>query len=241
MQAIKSVFADVLRDFEQSPAMQKILSGNITLEHYKSYLRQTFHYTRENPQIQAQATVYFRGTDRDFIKMFYKHSISEIGHDELALNDLKFFIGDVNSIRTENPLPATIAFNAFATYQITNRNPIGYLGHLFFLEFLPTSSGNQYIQILENAGIPKEAMSFLIEHTEVDVYQNKLMEKYVQGLVLTDADLHSVIYTMKGSAKLYVEMLNAAFAQVDNPVGWGVNYFELERFDKARKQNPLQE
>ena len=53
MQAIKSVFADVLRDFEQSPAMQKILSGNITLEHYKSYLRQTFHYTRENPQIQA--------------------------------------------------------------------------------------------------------------------------------------------------------------------------------------------
>ena len=231
MQAIKSVFADVLRDFEQSPAMQKILSGNMSVQHYKSYLRQTYHYTRDNPQIQALATVYFRGTDRAFVKMFYKHAISEIGHDDLALNDLKMLGENTEHVRTENPLPATVALNAFVFYQIYNRNPIGYLGYLFFLEFLPTSSGAGYMQLLEQAGVPKEAMTFLLEHTHVDVYHNRLMEKYLEGLVQTEADLDAIIYTMRGTGVLYASILQAAFEQAENPKDWGVDQQEAARYN----------
>ena len=206
----------------------------MTVEHYKAYLRQTYHYTKDNPQIQALATVYFHGTDRQFVKMFYKHAISEIGHDELALNDLKYLGEKVDAVRTENPLPATVALNAFVYYQIYNRNPIGYLGYLFFLEFLPTSSGAGYMQLLEKAGVHKAAMTFLLEHTNVDIYHNKLMERYLEGLVLTESDISSVIYTMRGTAKLYADMLASAFEQAEHPIDWGVDSVEAARYEQSR-------
>ena len=230
---IKQEFEKVLKIFEASPAMKKILSGEMTIEHYKSYLRQTFHYTKDNPQIQALATAYFHGSDRAFVKMFYKHAISEIGHDELALNDLTYLGENVDEVRTENPLPATVALNAFVYYQIYNRNPIGYLGYLFFLEFLPTSSGARYMQLLEKAGVPKEAMTFLLEHINVDVHHNKLMEHYLEGLVSTESDLSSVIYTMRGTGKLYADMLQSAFEQAEHPLDWGVDTVEAARYNMA--------
>jgi pyrroloquinoline quinone (PQQ) biosynthesis protein C len=228
---LRSEFVPVLRAFESSPAMQRILTGNLTANHYKSYLRQTYHYTKDNPQIQALATVHFHGADRKFVRMFYKHAISEIGHDELALNDLKTMGENIDQVRIENPLPATVALNAFVFYQIYNRNPIGYLGYLYFLEFLPTSSGAGYMNLLEMAGIPKSAMTFLLEHTNVDVYHNKLMEKYLEGLVITDSDLQSVIYAMRGTGKLYADMLQSAFEQADNPIDWGIDPLEAERYN----------
>jgi pyrroloquinoline quinone (PQQ) biosynthesis protein C len=231
---IKAEFANVLSVFEASPAMQRILSGDMTINHYKSYLRQTYHYTKDNPQIQALATVYFHGSDREFVRMFYKHAISEIGHDELALNDLQLLGENIDRVRIENPLPATVALNAFVFYQIYNRNPIGYLGYLFFLEFLPTSSGAGYMQLLEKAGVPKTAMTFLLEHTNVDIYHNRLMEKYLEGLVMTEADMQAVIYTMRGTGQLYADMLQSAFLQAEQHIDWGVDSLEAARYDASR-------
>jgi hypothetical protein len=86
---IRSSFEDSIARFHASPALQALAGGQITLEHYKAILREIYHYSKEDPQIQALATVYFRGDDRDSVKMFLKHAISEIGHDQLALADLE--------------------------------------------------------------------------------------------------------------------------------------------------------
>lgn len=64
---IKKEFQGVLKAFEESTAMKKILSGEMIIDHYKSYLRRTYHYTINNPQIQALATVYFTGSNRHII------------------------------------------------------------------------------------------------------------------------------------------------------------------------------
>lgn len=226
---LKQAFIPVLAAFNQSPALQRLSSGQITVEHYKSYLRQIYHYTKDNPQIQALATVYFRGRDREMVRMFYKHAISEIGHDLLALRDLERLDEDTSQIMTEYPLPSTVALNAFVYWQIYNHNPIGYLGYLFFLEFLPTSSGKDYMQLLERIGVPREAMNFIHEHATVDVAHNKLMERYAALLIQTDADFDAVVYAMRATGKLYADMLRAAFEQADHPEDWGQNPFESER------------
>lgn len=230
MDILRAEFAKVLQKFESSPAISRIQNGDVTIEHYKSYLKQTYHYSKNSPQIKTLATTYFRGSDREFVRMFYKHATSEIGHDELALNDLKMLGENVEHIRIENPLPATTALTAFASYQITNRNPIGYLGYSFFLEFLPTASGASYMQLLEKAGIPKEAMSFITEHANVDVYHNKMMEKYVDGLIVSESDLQSVIYTLRGTGELFAYMLESAFKQAESSEDWGVDFIESARY-----------
>lgn len=214
---IKTEFQDVLTDFNHSQPIHRIITGDVTVDHYKEILRQIFHHARENPQIQALATVYFRGHQRSMVKDFYRHATSEIGHDQLALNDLKVLGEDVSSIPYENPLPSTTALLGFAFYQIYNLNPIGYLGYLFFLEFTPTQNGKTYMELLSKIGVPHEAMSFLEDHTVIDVGHNKLMESYVAEMVKTESDLNSVIYAMRVTGKLYADMLQAAFSQADNP------------------------
>lgn len=232
---LQTAFQNVLENFKNSPAMQRLNPQQFTVEHYKSYLRETYYYTRDNPQLQALACTYFRGSDRQFVKQFLKHAISEIGHDDLALNDLVYLGGgEIEQIRNANPLPNTLALNAFAFYQVYTQNPIGYLGYLYFLEYLPTSSGTGYMQLLENLGIPKEAMTFIHEHATVDHAHNRLMDKYVDGLIQTQDDLDSIIYVIQATGKLYADMLLAAFETVEKPQNFGINSEEKNRWNASK-------
>lgn len=220
-------FKPVAKSFMVSQAMMRIAKGDITLAHYKSVLRQIFHHTRENPQLQALATVHFRGAQREMIKRFYQHAASEYGHDQLALNDLKVLGEDTSKIPTERPIPATSALLAFGFYQVQNLNPIGYLGYLFFLEFLPTQQGKLIMNKLSEVGVPQEAMSFIKDHSTIDLGHNKMMEAYIACLVQRKADFEAVVYAMRVTGKLYADMIQEAFEQVDAPEDWGVSYEEV--------------
>lgn len=226
--SFQSAWQAVAAAFMNSRPVQRIIAGDITIEHYQSILRQIFHHTRENPQIQALATVYFRGEQRRAIRKFYQHAISEIGHDQLALNDLKALGVDVSAIPYERPLPATTAMLGYAFYQIQNLNPVGYLGYLYFLEFLPTQQGGEIMAILERLGVPRAAMSFLEDHTRIDVGHNKMMESYLEMLVRTEADFDSVVYALRTTGRLYAAMVQDALEQVDAPQEWGMASEELQ-------------
>lgn len=228
-QSLLEEFGKVLDQFNHSAPMRRFADGGIGLEHYKWLLRQIFHQVRENPQLQALATVSFRGAQRDVIRKFYIHATSEIGHDQLALNDLAALGEDVRAIPFENPLPATTALLAFPFYQIRNLDPVGYLGYLFFLEFTPTRAGGEYLRRLAELGVPKTATTFIEDHARVDVAHNKMMESYVDALVTTRADFDSVVYAMRTTGHLYSEMIWGAFDQADKPRDWGASAVE-QRF-----------
>ena len=213
--------------------MQHVASGNLTIEEYRSYLRQVYFYVRENPQLQALATAYFRGRQRDLVKGFYQHAISEVGHEQLALNDYVTLGGDDSATPYQNPLPATSALTAFAFYQIYNLNPLGYLGYLFFLEFVPTQSGDAIAEHLVAIGVPETAMTFLRDHIEIDQGHNRLMERYASALLKTEADIDSVEYAMKTTGHLYSQMIGSAFIDAHSTVDTGWNWEELNADQKT--------
>ena len=182
----------------------------MTQPEYRSVLREIFHHTREKPHLQALATVYFRGRQRDAIRLFYTHAASEIGHDQLALNDFVTLGGDAEDVPYRNPLPATSALLAFGFYQVYNLNPLGYLGYLFFLEFIGTGAGGELMGWLRKIGVPDSALTFLKDHTEIDVGHNRLMEKYSAQLLRSERDVDSVVYAMKTTSYLYSQMIMQA-------------------------------
>jgi hypothetical protein len=230
-QQLKTAFEPVQVQFLQSQALRRLGEGRLTAAHYASYLRQVFHHTRENPQIQALATVYFRGHQRAAIKRFFKHASSEIGHDQLALEDLKTLGEDVDALPYENPLPETTALLAFPFYQIHNLNPVGYLGYLFFLEFLPTGSGGALMTALDRVGVPRTAMRFLHDHSTIDVGHNRMMENYAEILITTQRELRSVVYAMQVTGVLYARMIEAAFAAAELPLDYGLSAEEYSSLD----------
>lgn len=225
---LKTDFKTIAEAFQMSPPIVRVFQERITVDHYKSLLRQLYHQVRENPQIMTVATAHFRGSQREIIKDFTKHAVSEMGHDVLAMRDLVALGDQVETLPYENPLPATVAIVSFALYQVQYLNPVGILGYILFLEFLSTQYTDGYLAKLEKLGVPKTAMGFILEHAKVDVGHNRLMEKYVRQLVDSQDDFDSVVYAMKVTGKLYADMIHGAFDQVDNPRDWGLSSMERE-------------
>lgn len=230
---IKRCFDETLERFEQGSAITTLTSGKASVTQYASILRQIYFQARENPQIQAYATAHFRGDQRDSVRRFLQHATAEIGHDQLARNDLEALGIDTTDLPSMNPAPSTIALTAFAYYQTAHLNPVGYLGYLFFLEFMPTSAGHRYGEQLLGAGVPKEALSFLMEHAHVDVAHNRLMEKYVDSLVVSEDDLEAVKYAVRVTGDLYARMLEQAMFDPQSQVGWGRAAEEQARLLRA--------
>jgi len=225
---LKNRFEPVLGKFLSSPPMAHLAGGQLTIDEYRSILKQVYYYVRENPQLQALATVYFRGRQRDLVKNFYQHATSEIGHEQLALNDLVTLGGDASDIPYKNPLPATTALTAYAFYQIYNLNPLGYLGYLFFLEFVPTQAGPVLTDHFHKIGVKDNALTFLRDHIEIDQGHNRLMERYAESLLREDADLDCVEYAMLTTSHLYEQMLTSAIRDAHENLDTGWNWEELE-------------
>lgn len=226
-QRLRKAFALVQEAFLTSPGLRRLADGTIEVAHYASFLTQVFHHTRENPQIQALATVYFRGRQREAIRRFFRHASSEIGHDQLALEDLRTLGFSPDALPYQNPLPETSALIAFPFYQIQNLNPVGYLGYLYFLEFLPTASGGALMAALERIGVARAAMRFLHDHSTIDLAHNQLMESYAETLLINERELGAAVYAMRATGRLYANMVEAAFAHADSPVDYGVADQEL--------------
>ncbi len=225
--AMHETFTRVIADFNDCEGMQRLWRGELDRSHYAALMREVFHHTRENPQLQALATVFFRGEQRSMVKPFLRHAISEVGHDQLALNDAKYCGLDVSDVPSLQPLPATTALLAYPFYQIYNNNAVGYLGYLYFLEAMPTSFGERYMQTLAAMGVERGAMSFLQDHTTIDVGHTKAMQGYIKQLITSEAELTIARYAMKVTGELYSNMVSAAFASADETDSYGANPEEI--------------
>jgi hypothetical protein len=226
---IKNEWKTSFAEMASTPGFQKISNGTLTIEEYKAILKQIYFYTRETPQFIALMTLHWRGNQRKVIGNMLRHAASEFGHEHLALNDLKVLGEDVSTIPFERPLPATSAMIGYSFYQVQHANPIGFLGYLFHLEFMPTTSGKSYMKALENIGVPKDAMTFIDEHSVVDMGHNKLMESYFNSLEITEDDMDEIVYAAKVAASLYAKIISEAIQSVKEEYNWGVSGDELRK------------
>ena len=210
--ALLETFDHEFARFEASPAIRLLRSDAFRVEHYASALREIYFYTRDNPQQQCAMTLAFRGSQRQAVRRMVGHALDEVGHDRMALDDLRALGYDTESIPGEEPLPSTMPLICHPTHLLASDCPIAYLGQIFFLEFLPTRAGAIYLEALAAAGIPPEATSFLAEHATVDEAHNRLMKRHVADLVQTDRDLARCQQALRTCAYMYAAMLEGAFA-----------------------------
>lgn len=186
---------------------ERLASGRLDLSHYKSYLRETYHNASQNPRNMALFMAHVDTGLRPLEAKFMRHTAMEMGHDELALDDLRALGEDAEAVRNGLPLPTTEALAAFIVFQIQHRNPMAYLGYLYHLEALPVQMGGNALEALTAMGVPAEAATFLREHAEADPVHIRWNLEYLDGFVRGAADLEALIYGMRGSCELHGVML----------------------------------
>lgn len=206
----------ILKEWSGTLALEKdstwskmLAAGTLKRSHYMGYLRETYHYTRINPQTQAYATMFF-ARDHRFIRQFLTHAAEEVAHDMLALNDVVELGADRAEVMNSRPLPMTAAFSALPFLHLQFGNPLAYLGHIFHLEYIATQSGPEVASTLFKLGIPKEALSFIGEHAEVDPKHNAMMKEYIGALVKTDEDADAVTYGATVASRAFSKMIEDA-------------------------------
>jgi len=209
------------------PGVQMLMAGKIEIKHYKAILREIYLYTKDTPQMLAALCAHLRGDQRESVKMMMKHAASEVGHHNLALKDLENLGEDVSMIPYRNPLPATMAVISYPYYQIQNLNPVGFLGFIQYLEFIPTVAGGGLMEQLKVIGVPENAMTFIDDHARIDIGHQKLTESYIRQCVRTRADLESVKYAVYVTAKLYGEMIEDAIKSADTQEHYAYDLAEM--------------
>jgi pyrroloquinoline quinone (PQQ) biosynthesis protein C len=187
----------------QGKFFQLLASKRLERAHYMGFLRETYHNASHNPKNMALFMAHLHSDRRQLEAKFLKHTAAEIGHDELALDDLKVLGGDAESVRHGRPLPTTEALAGFIVFQIQHRNPLAYLGYLYHLEAMPVHFGGEVMECLLAAGIPLEATTFLREHAEADPVHVKWNREYIEGFIRDDEDMEAVLYGLRGTCELH--------------------------------------
>ncbi len=207
---IKNKWLGMLQKKVESSDLNMLENPDLSIGSYRSYLLETFFHTRENPFSQVRCASYFPRDQHDLFRKMVRHALSEVKHDLLALNDFAHVGGDPNLAITGKPLAATQALIDY-TYQLADDpNPIRYLAYLYHVEHLPTTRGHIYLERLSQAGVPKEAMTFIEEHATVDVSHNKIMMDYITYFCRTSRDLDLFVGEFDRSMDMHFAMIIGA-------------------------------
>jgi pyrroloquinoline quinone (PQQ) biosynthesis protein C len=212
---IRSAWEQSVLSLQSGSFFKRMLEGSMTLTHYKALLRETYYNTKENPESFALMAGHLKGKKRNISKKIFRHCTAEYGHHEMALDDLRNLGVDTSLIPSQRPLPTTEAMLAFAIYHIQHRNPLTYLGYVYHLETLPSTSGHGIIDSLTRMGVPKNAMSFITEHAHADVGHTKWLEEYFEEAIENEEDLDAVIHGVKGTCTLHAVMLQGILDSVE--------------------------
>lgn len=190
---------------------KRLKNSDLGLPHYQGFLLETYHNTGKNPQLQGYTTLFFETLERDIVKKFFQHAISEIAHDLLAMDDLINLGVEKSFILKSKPLPTTSALFSHSVYMIQKFGAPAYLAYLFNLEVSPIVNGPHILSLLKTKGVPKNATTFLEEHIKVDVQHLKLINTYMESLLKTNSSQEIFFNSLYDNVVLQNRMLEASF------------------------------
>jgi pyrroloquinoline quinone (PQQ) biosynthesis protein C len=204
----------------QGEFLSALQNGSFTLGYYRGFLRETFHNASANPKMGSLFHAHLHSRLPALESRFVKHNAQEIGHNELAIADLRLLGADTAAIRQERPLAATEAMAGFIAYQIQHRNPLAYLGYIYHLEAIAVELGTSSVGELTRIGVPAGATSFLKEHSEADPVHMEWNRQYIDAFAVTEDDLEGVLYGLRATCELHGAMFQAVVDRARSESDW---------------------
>lgn len=185
-----------------------VLEGDYDRRLYALYLIETFHYTRENPRHQALV-----GTrpdvDPHYARFCFKHASEEVGHEMMAVHDLRSVGYDVTAADLPAPLPATEVLNAYLYRISQTANPLARVGYSFWAESSYEHIGPLLVAAQQKLDLEDRHMTFLVAHARIDADHAVEIDEVLGRFASTDDDWDAVARVMNESLRLTVEMLDA--------------------------------
>tara|TARA_R110000868_G_scaffold117600_14_gene312473 strand:+ start:13150 stop:13848 length:699 start_codon:yes stop_codon:yes gene_type:complete len=203
-----------MENLSRSPNLEKVLEpGFVDKRLYAMYLCETYHYTLHNARNQALVATRRDTSNIQYMKYCLKHALEETGHEMMALHDLKNLGFEVSVDTLPKPLMTTETLVAYLYHISEHFSPVARLGYSYWAE-----RSYEFIQPLlamlsDGIGVPKKAMTFFNEHSEIDAKHAEEVEESIRRFVKSDEDWSAVEEVMVGSLVLTTRMMDEVFDQ----------------------------
>jgi pyrroloquinoline quinone (PQQ) biosynthesis protein C len=182
--------------------------GAIDRRLYALYLIETFHYTRENPRHQALVGAR-ADADPQYSRFCLKHAADELGHEMMALHDLRSLGYDVTADDLPEPLEETQVLSAYLYWISERANPLGRVGYSFWAESSYEHIGPMLAAAQTTLDLEDRHMTFLVAHAKIDADHAAEVDAVLRRFATTTDDWATVGRVMRTSLRLTVEMLDA--------------------------------
>jgi pyrroloquinoline quinone (PQQ) biosynthesis protein C len=152
-----------------APAIQRALTGEVTVDLYRAFLGQAFHHVRHTvPLLMAVGSRL--PDEKSWLRSEIVHYIEEEhGHEEWILNDIAAAGGDRAAAALAPPHVETDAMVAYAYDVAMRRNPVGFFGMVFVLEGTSIALAlDAASRIQSRLALPDRAFSYLRSHGKLD-------------------------------------------------------------------------
>ena len=187
---------------------QAVLNGSATKELYAIYMIETYHYTSHNARNQALV-----GTRNDieslpYLKFCLEHAADEIGHQHMALHDIRS-IGLISQEFTPpRPLLATETFIAYIYWLSLTGNPLQRLGYSYWAESCYSYINPLLSGIQKTLNLQPSQMTFFVAHSDIDADHFEHVKTIIRRSCKTSEDLKAIEYALETTLILTGKILD---------------------------------
>jgi hypothetical protein len=179
---------------------------------YALYLIETFHYASHNAKNQALVgTVLGKSSTRNmqYMKYCFKHALEEVGHEHMALHDLRSIGLNFTVDTLPAALPATEVFVSYLYRIATTGNPLQRLGYSFWAEDSYAFIGETMGLVAKQMGLVHGQMTFFAQHATIDEDHSVEVRDIISKLAQNEDDWNAIARVLETTLLLTGEILEA--------------------------------
>lgn len=183
---------------------------------YAIYMIETYHYTFHNSRNQAAVATRNENMNINYMKFCLHHAEEEVGHELMALHDIKNLGFDIDKTNLPEPLNATKDLINYL-YEIAHYgNPLARLGYSFWAERVYAYIKPLLTLMRLGVGIKKNSMTFFNEHSDIDAKHAEEVDQAILRFAKTEEDWKAIEDCMTGSLDRTIKMTHEVLLEYDN-------------------------
>lgn len=194
-----------------NPLLDKLQKGAVTVQHYASYLLETFHLVRHTSRALALAASRTEDSQRGLRAWLLEQANEEHGHELFCVKDLKHFGYSYDDIAGREPGLGAWSMVTQNYYLATHGNPVGILGVASATEQMGSElAGALSSVVASRLQVDSNALTFLRSHSSFDVKHLEEVKNAINEFATTDIVRRQVIlarrYTLRHYGQLFLDV-----------------------------------
>jgi 3-oxoacyl-[acyl-carrier-protein] synthase-3 len=204
--------AEVWFDFEarlrQVPIVARMYEGSFTIEDYRALLFNLRQQVIEGSRWIARAASSITPEHFPIRAAFIAHTSDEHRDFEMLERNYVMAGGALDDIRAGRKNIGSEALSSYVLHRASQENPFDLVGTMFIVEGLGQRVARQWGERIQSQlGLPAEAVSFFLYHSESDVQHFQRLEQAIAAGILTDTLVADIVRCAKVTARLYALQL----------------------------------